>query len=124
MIVLTFRPRFESLVARGLKRQTFRVRKTYPQPGDILSLRAWSGRPYASKQLILLPAEKCRILLPCTIAPGAIVLDGCSLGSVEAERFARADGFADLAGLFAFMAAEHRLGTPKVPALHGGVIYW
>lgn len=124
MTVLTFKPRFIAAVQALAKRHTFRVRATYPAPGSALSLRAWSGRPYASPQFPLLPLLPVRKVSPCTISLGQIILDGCSLGSGAAERFAKADGFDRLADLFAFMVAEHQLGTPKTPAIHGAVIYW
>ena len=122
--VYTFRLRFVPLVQGRLKRQTFRLRQRNPQPGHRLSHRTWSGLAYRSPQTILLPEQTCLACRPCTIAPGTIVLDGCSLSSREAERFAVADGFADVADLFAFMTAEHGLGSPKVPQITGTVTYW
>lgn len=52
--VRMFSPRFAPLVESGAKLQTIRpTPKRMPQPGDTISLRCWTGKPYRSKQRVL-----------------------------------------------------------------------
>lgn len=96
--VILFQPRFAALVQAGTKCQTIRPpRQRAIQVGDTLSLRQWTGKPYASKQRILRTAI-------CT-AVGPIFLD-CDCTD---ERLAAADGFATAAEMVAWFAATHRL---------------
>ena len=54
MPTLIFQPQFCSAVQSGAKTQTIRPPRKRPiRVGDPLSLRAWSGKPYRSKQSIL-----------------------------------------------------------------------
>lgn len=54
MPAYNFKARFTELVASGAKRQTIRpTPKRMPKPGDWISLRCWTGRPYWSKQRVL-----------------------------------------------------------------------
>jgi len=49
-----FKPQFAGLVERGEKLQTVRpMPKRMPKTGDRISLRAWSDKPYRSKQKLL-----------------------------------------------------------------------
>jgi len=49
-----FKPQFAGLVERGEKLQTVRpTPKRMPKPGDKISLRAWTDKPYRSKQRVL-----------------------------------------------------------------------
>jgi hypothetical protein len=51
MPILLFQPQFHEAVLTGTKRQTIRPPRKRPiRPGDRLSLRAWTGAPYRSKQ--------------------------------------------------------------------------
>jgi len=120
--VFTFKPRFIPLVADGRKAQTFRTRKHPPSPGDPLSLRYWTGRPYGSKQAIIREAE-CLRVVPCILTLGAITLADGELDLRSAAQFAEADGFTDLAEFFAFFEHEHGLGR-RVPSITGQVTYW
>jgi hypothetical protein len=52
--VFLFRKRFHEPVISGAKLQTCRgVRKRPVRPGDLLSLRGWTGRAYGSPQFVL-----------------------------------------------------------------------
>lgn len=120
--VYTFMPRFVPLVEDGRKRQTFRCRIRDPKPGDTLSLRCWTGRPYGSAQRILGTA-KCERVVRCTITIGKIHIAGGGLTPRDADAFAVADGFLDAADLFAFFIAARGLGR-KHPRITGTVTYW
>jgi hypothetical protein len=50
MIVYMFQDRFSELVRDGSKRQTIRKGLPRCKPGDTMSLRRWTGKPYRSKQ--------------------------------------------------------------------------
>lgn len=112
MIVRLFKRQFAPLVESGAKLQTVRPRpKRRPHVGEPISLRAWTGQPYRSKQRVLRETVLTRISdvvigreeLRIECAPN-------TLGSaLTLDDFARADGFADWAELVAWFDAEHGL---------------
>ena len=95
--VRMFKPQFAALVESGEKCQTVRpTPKRMPKKGDRISLRAWTGKPYRSKQRILREATiewVGRIMLFTEHGEDRIMLDGLRCTAAAAERFARADGF-------------------------------
>ena len=103
--VRLFQPAFAPLVESGAKCQTVRpVPKRMPQRGDHISLRAWTGKPYRSKQRILREATVDRVQR-IRVAATRIELDGQVLSFPETTAFAKADGFLgtnDLIGWFNF----------------------
>lgn len=122
MRVVMFQNRFGDKVKSGAKRQTIRpVPKRIPRRGDTLSLRCWSGKPYRSKQRVLIQTtleqikfcriDKKGILL--TVAEGVDALQGES-----ADRFAREDGFKDWSEMREWFRLEHCL------PFYGVVLYW
>ena len=117
------KPRFAPAVRSGDKTQTFRpTPKIMPQPGDLLSLRVWDGRPYWSKQLPLIDTTVLRVR-PARVTEAGIVMEHSDgnrlLAGDDADRFARADGFSDWAEMKAWMTKEHK----RLPVV-GVVIYW
>ena len=114
--IYCFQPRFAELVANGAKTQTIRANRKdgrFPVAGDVLSLRAWSGKPYRSKQRQLRPECPCvassEILIISvgvveTKSPWVRVLDNDQL-----DVFAKADGFADFAEMVAWFDETHGL---------------
>lgn len=60
MRVITFQPRFHQAIRNGVKTSTIRL-KARCKGGDELSLRAWTGKPYRSKQAELMRAECVRV---------------------------------------------------------------
>jgi hypothetical protein len=89
--VRMFKPRFAPLVETGAKLQTIRpVPVRRPQPGDIISLRAWEGAPYRSKQRVLREA-KVTAVLDVLLTESGIILGLLPLEA--ADGFAKADGF-------------------------------
>lgn len=113
-----FKPQFAGLVRSGQKCQTVRpVPERMPKPGDSISLRMWSCKPYRSKQVILRESTVTEVL-PVAITADHFRVAGNVLSNAEQWAFAKADGFTspeDLVGWFAF---EH--GLP----FHGIVIKW
>ncbi|MCC7517730.1 MAG: ASCH domain-containing protein [Verrucomicrobiae bacterium] len=110
MTVLLFKPRFAPLVEQGIKRQTIRPRRRRPPvPGDALSLRAWTGLPYRSKQRTLLDPQTCREVLPVALHPDRIVLGNqvFAWDSAEAVSLATKDGFSGPEDFRAFFAETH-----------------
>jgi len=93
-----FQPRFHDAVASGNKQQTIRPpRKRAIRVGEPLSLRAWTGKPYRSKQRELRRAQ-CIEVRP-------LVIDR----EFSDERMASADGFADADDMKNWFAATHGL---------------
>lgn len=120
--VRMFKPRFAALVESGTKTQTVRpIPKRMPRPGDMISLRCWTGLPYRSKQRVLREAELCEVLpiqIYAPYGPLRIVIRGVELDPELCDIFAAADGFADLSEMHAWFRDTH--GLP----FSGIVLYW
>ncbi len=116
--VRMFQPRFARLVEAQVKLQTVRpTPKRRPQVGDILDAREWTGKPYRSKQRLLLESRIIEVK-EIEIYGSNIFLNGRRLTSDLRELFAQQDGFADFAEMAAWFQAQH--GLP----FKGVVIYW
>jgi hypothetical protein len=117
--VLMFKPQFAPLVKSGVKSRTIRPPRKRPiQAGDLLDLREWSGRPYASKQNKL-REETCTSLAEIYIAhPGHVRVNDRVLSHEEMQLFAARDGFRDFEEMAEFFMKEH--GLPFV----GDLIEW
>jgi hypothetical protein len=110
-----FKPQFAPLVESGAKCQTVRpTPKRMPKPGDRISLRTWTGKPYRSKQRALREAFIAEVS-PCAIYESAVYVNG----SPEPRHdFAVADGFADYGELAEWFKTTHEL------PFEGVVIKW
>jgi hypothetical protein len=118
--VRLFMPQFAPLVEAGTKLQTVRpTPKRMPKPGDKISLRAWTGKPYRSKQRVLREAFITRLdTFSIDTFPTMRINDiGLKFRST-CDEFARADGFPDYPALLEWFRAKH--GLP----FEGIVIYW
>ncbi len=109
MRVILFQEKFAELVREGKKVQTVR-KKARCKPGDELSLRRWSGKPYRSKQEILRTAL-------CVKITNVQIHDG-PISNDWAEDFARCDGFASFKEMQDWFRKTH--GLPFV----GEIITW
>jgi hypothetical protein len=119
--VRMFKPRFARLVEAGTKRQTVRpIPCRPPHVGDLVSCREWTGRPYNSKQRILREEIITRVE-PITIFTkyGRIEIGCYILPQIEAESFAKADGFDSLEEMLGWFKKEH-----GEEIFEGIVIYW
>ncbi len=107
-----FKPQFAPKVESGEKLQTVRpVPKRLPKPGDEISLREWTGKPYRSKQRVL------RESVITKVEP--FDLDAMRFWSRhERDVFARADGFYDFPEMLSWFIREHGYN------FKGIVIYW
>jgi len=118
MRVILFQDRFAGKVRDGSKCQT--IRKTARcKPGDMLSLRRWTGAPYRSKQEALRKVV-CAAITPVEIGVGGIAFaDRVMLvDSPAADAFAQADGFVDFGEMALWFGITH--GLP----FKGVVIEW
>lgn len=116
VIVRMFQPRFAPMVEAGTKLQTIRPwPKRCPAIGQRISLRAWTGKPYRSKQRVLAEGSVTDFKV-VAIYPEDVVLDGVPV--FDPDGFARADGFRDMADMLAWFAETH--GLP----FHGVMICW
>lgn len=120
--VRMFKPQFAGKVECGEKLQTVRPEpKRMPQVGDLISLRAWTDKPYRSKQRVLREAE-VRDVGKITITEVGYEVwdDGWKVMMTEKSRnaFARADGFEDWPALVGWFRETH--GLP----FHGILIKW
>ena len=115
MIVKTFKPQFSPLVERCTKNQTCRQwptrrdgtvdQRLLPKPGRALSLRQWTGRPYASVQRVLRDTVATR-LAAVRVSDEGIVVQGRTLPPAEREAFSRRDGFRSFAELRRWFSGE------------------
>jgi len=112
--------RFVELVRTGAKTQTIR-QTARCEPGDTLSIRRWTGKPYRSKQELVYTA-KCVNVMPVTIGEGGFVShfsDNVMLvASPKADGFARADGFKSAEEMIGWFRDTH--GLP----FKGFIIHW
>lgn len=107
--VRMFKPRFAALVEAGTKTQTVRPKpKRMPRPGDTISLRCWSGKPYRSKQRVIREAVITEVH-PVFITPHGLSVNRQLLTLADTEAFARADGFSDWANMRTWFEVEHGL---------------
>lgn len=120
-----FQDRFAGKVRDGTKPHT--IRKTARcKPGDVLSLRRWTGKPYRSKQ------ETLRVETCLSVEPVRVSNDGVSVGGrwVDAEQIAKADGFVDFGEMVLWFGMTHGLpcdgalirwsNAPRQPELASG----
>lgn len=116
--VRMFKPQFAELVESGEKVQTVRpTPKRIPKAGDKISLRAWTGKPYRSKQRVLRESTITKVE-HVEIRATEMYLGGRWIPFEHMHAFARADGFTganDMIGWFNF--------THGLP-FRGVVIYW
>jgi hypothetical protein len=106
-IVKMFQPRFAALVKAGKKTQTVRkVPKTrMPEVGDELCAAEWSGKPYRSKQRVLMHGIITEVE-PITIEEDYITVN---TNSEPCESFAKADGFTDFHDMIEWFKSTHSL---------------
>ena len=110
--VRLFKPQFSHVVETGKKFQTVRpTPKRMPKPGDRISLRCWTDKPYRSKQRVLREAIITRVDL-CEITESNVFV---SRTLRDRETFALKDGFASWAELREWFRATH--GLPFVGVL-------
>lgn len=109
--VRMFKPQFAPMVEAGTKRQTVRpVPKRIPMPGDSISLRAWDGKPYRSKQRVLRESLITAVHGVQITVDGWVCLDGIRIKTrSEIEAFAQADGFATPELMLEWFRATHGL---------------
>lgn len=93
MRVILFQKQFVPKILDGSKHTTIRC-KARCKPGDELSLRYWSGKPYRSKQ-VEFKRVICKSVAPIQVGIGGIVMDSTTMldGSPDVESIAKADGF-------------------------------
>ena len=109
MKVLLFQSRFAPKVAAGEKCQTIRPARKVPIcPGDLLSLREWTGKPYRSKQRILRSA-RCTSVTSIAIDESAIVVNGRALDALERFALSVQDGFDNAVYMRDWFRATHGL---------------
>lgn len=111
MNVFTFKNRFEAPALAGIKIHTLRGHRKDGKPrakvGERISLRVWTGRPYASKQREFAQATVLHVIPVCVSRTGIRRPDlDCTL---KPSLVARRDGFANWGEMKAFFQAEHGL---------------
>lgn len=110
-VLFNFKSQFAELVASGRKRQTVRApRQVRPKVGDIA--RCYTGLRTASTRLLASAAIVEVSDIEINFRSTAIKIDGRRLSAIEAERFARDDGFESLDQFLHFFIASSPLGDP------------
>lgn len=129
MRVIMFQPRFHGLIKSELKRSTIR-KSARCEPGDELSLRAWSGKAYRSKQIELRPAickSVTRITLGLSSRGNFWVIrhtpEGPSLmNESNLQHLAQIEGFESVADMRDWFIANQKL-KPGL-GIEGEQIQW
>ncbi len=120
--VRMFKSQFAPLVLSGEKCQTVRpTPKRMPKPGDRISLRMWTGKPYRSKQRVLRESEIAAVqtITLCDTGRELLVyVNGHELHPEEINAFAKADGFSGGIEMLNWFESTH--GLP----FEGVVIKW
>ena len=109
MKILIFDRGFDDAILYGTKRMTIR-QTCRVSPGDVIGLRAWSGRPRWSKQYEIIQAEIVRTAA-VRVAPNSLNLWGQeSRIRVSLNEAAIADGFEDWPSMAKYF--DDRYGLP------------
>lgn len=116
MRVILFQPQFEQPILDGRKGTTIR-KSARCKPGDILSLRVWTGKPYRSKQRELMPIA-CQATANVRITSDTISLDGMVCTERERDAIAKREGFTDWQAMKDWFTTTH--GLP----FSGQMIIW
>ena len=110
-----FKPQFADAVENGTKLQTVRTRpKRMPKPGDKISCRAWTEKPYRSKHRILRESVITKVSM-FEMSDSSITVASYA---EPCEDFAKADGFASFSEMVDWFRRTH--GLP----FEGIVITW
>lgn len=108
--VRLFKPEFAPKVESGAKLCTIRqAPKRAIWSGDALSLRTWTGKPYASKQRLLRETICKECVGIMILSSTQIRVNGNELNETEREMLALADGFESAAEMAAFFELEYQL---------------
>lgn len=108
--VIIFSARFAPLVQSGAKLCTIRPPRKRPiHKGDLLDLRAWTGKPYRSKQRKLRMAVCLKVSSIEMDSIGGLVHLLRQSGNYceKAEAFARREGFQDRREMIAWFKSTH-----------------
>lgn len=115
---LMFQPQFEPMIVSGRKVHTIRPKRKVPlRPGQPLSLRVWTGKPYRSPQREFLSAKVWRVGV-IGISVDGIALNGSLLAYDQAYQIAYHDGFESVKELRRWFMDNHEL------PFEGEIIYW
>jgi uncharacterized protein YqfB (UPF0267 family) len=107
MRVIMFKDRFRELILSGEKSHTIR-KKARCRPGDVLSLRSWTGRPYRSKQETF-ATRICSEVIALSMDEGRVLMDGVPVAKAMQEALAKKDGFECFKDMEEFFKATHGL---------------
>lgn len=114
-VVKLFQPRFAPLVKAGTKTQTIRKvpkrGRDMPKEGDELCAAEWTGRPYRSKQRVLMHGIITHVhFVYIAEGPEGQLLLSVGHGTVDDDdEFARKDGFTDGKEMLAWFRETHSL---------------
>lgn len=90
---------FRDSILMGRKVHTLRITAGGLETGDLISLREWEGKPYASRQIEF---ARCRV----SVAP--ISLIGSSISYRDMGNIAWCDGFPEMADFLAWFKAADK----------------
>jgi len=123
MRVIMFQDRFADKVRDGSKTTTIRKSDWHINPGTMLSLRRWTGKPYRSKQEVLWEAKCVSVEGIYVDSTGCVIetIPGCSGGFTtrgHENEIAQRDGFDSFADMADWFKRNH--GLP----FEGYIIRW
>jgi len=95
------------MVEDGTKRQTIRPTPSrLPSAGDLISCRAWTGKPYRSPQRVLRVSP---ILNVYPIKIGTVGVECSGHPVFDLDLFAKKDGFRDWSDMRSWFIVNHDL---------------
>ena len=120
MIRRPFQPQFEPLILSGQKTHTVRpTPKRLPKVGEEFVGYVWTGKPYRSKQRVLLESTITKLQKIEIVENGWTWLDDIRMKTLrDCNDFAHADGFVGYSEMLAWFRDTH--GLPFA----GIVIHW
>jgi uncharacterized protein YqfB (UPF0267 family) len=127
MVAYSFKARFRAPIEAGSKRQTIRAdRKRHARPGESLQLYTGMRTKYCTLigRAICLSASAITLYFDSRLVEIHDRPDRTLIFSPGLDKFARADGFDDWAGLEGFWRAEHPDVFATTGQFHGMLIRW
>lgn len=127
MVAYSFQQRLAPPIIAGTKRQTIRLpRKRHARPGEKLQLFTGMRTRHCMK---IIPDPFCTVVLPISIRLSARSIVEVEIGTwssarwtqvADLDKFARQDGFSDIADMSEFWARAHG----DVEYFNGVLICW
>jgi hypothetical protein len=122
MVAYNFKPRFESPIRAGIKRQTIRAvgRRRHARPEDEVQLYVGMRTQRCKLMGRSICEQTSDIVIEFAADAMTVAVDGKRLTGKKLDTFAQADGFTDRHDMRQFWLTEHKPGL----VWHGVLVKW